>query len=181
MAVHDVVVVHAADARRLLGLAPGQASDLALDVFRQEEVAAVCSDLATTFPWSVQIMTRQNRKTLCLDTAARRGGMRMFTLVPAMLALACLITAVGVGRHGRRHEMGLLKALGWSGADILRMQAYGIGMIALSATVAGWGAAYGLLFWPAATGWLKAILGLVRSGGVAAAHPFRRRWPLWAW
>jgi hypothetical protein len=159
LAVYDVAVVHADDARRLLGLAPGQASDLALDVFRPEEVEAVCRELAGAFPWPVRISTRQSRMELCLGTVAGRTGIGLGAFVPALLAVACLVMATGVLGGRRRREMGLLKALGWTGADIFRMQAYGLGLLAAAGVAAGLAAAYGLLYVPGMTQWLNTLYG----------------------
>ena len=151
LATHDVVVIHADDARRLLGLTPGMVSDLVLEVFRTEEVEAVCGELATAFPWPVQIMTRQGRKQLGLETLARHNGRALLTCVPVLLALACLVGAVGMWGSRQRAFLGLFKALGWSAADILRLQAYALGLLGGLAATVGLAAAYGLLFWPALT------------------------------
>jgi hypothetical protein len=160
LAVHDVVIVHSDDARRLLGLAPGMASDLTLEVFRTEEVDAVCKDLAAAFPWPVQLMTRRGRQELCLETLNRRSGAALLTFVPALLSLACLVGAVGLWGQRQRPLMGLLKALGWSSADILRLQAHILGLISVPAAAMGLAVAYGLLFLPAITvGWLNSWMG----------------------
>lgn len=159
LAANDVAVVHEEDARRLLGLASGQASDLALDVFRPEEVDAVCRELADAFPWPVRISTRQSRMELCLATAAGRSGIGLAAFVPAMLAVACLVMATGVPGSRRRREMGLLKALGWTGTDIFRMQAYGLGLLAAAGAAAGLAAAYGLLYVPGMAQWLNTLYG----------------------
>lgn len=159
LAAHDVAVVHEDDARRLLGLASGQASDLALDVFRVEEVDAVCRELADAFPWSIQISTRQSRMELCLGTVAQRSGIGLAALVPALLAVVCLVMATGVLGSRRRREMGLLKALGWTGTDIFRMQAYGLGLLAAAGAAAGLATAYGLLYVPGMTVWLNTLYG----------------------
>jgi hypothetical protein len=50
LATHDLVWTSPGDARQLLGLAPGQASDLAVHLFRQEEEQAILADLAAFFP-----------------------------------------------------------------------------------------------------------------------------------
>lgn len=159
LAVYDVAVVHEDDARRLLGLASGQASDLALDVFRPEEVDAVCRELADAFPWPVQISTRRSREELCLATVAGRSGIGLAAFVPALLSVACLVMATGVMGSRRRRDMGLLKALGWTGTDIFRMQAYGLGLLAAAGAAAGLAAAYGLLYVPGITVWLNTLYG----------------------
>lgn len=171
LAAHDVVVVHEDDARRLLGLSSGQASDLALDVFRAEEVDAVCRDLADAFPWPVQISTRQSRMELCLGTVAQRNGIGLAAFVPALLAVACLVMASGVLGDRRRRDMGLLKALGWTGPDIFRIQAYGLGLLAAAGAAAGLVTAYGLLYFPGMTGWLNMLYGWSGPAVLIAPRP----------
>lgn len=159
LAAHDVAVVNEDDARRLLGLASGQASDLALDVFRAEEVDAVCRELADVFPWAVQISTRQSRMELCLGTVAQRSSIGLAAFVPALLAVVCLVMATGILGNRRRRDMGLLKALGWTGMDIFKMQAYGLGLFVAAGGGVGLVTAYGLLFFPGMTGWLNTQYG----------------------
>jgi hypothetical protein len=148
MAAHDVVVVHPDDARRLLGLLPGQASDLALDVFHEEAAAALVPDLAAAFPWPVQISTRREHLERSLADISRRSGAILVAFGPALLALALLVAGIGATGRSRRWEDGLLKALGWNGAELLRLHVYRGLLAGMPALVAGAAGAYGLLFWP---------------------------------
>jgi hypothetical protein len=159
MAAYDVVVVHIDDARRLLGLAPGHASDLAMDVFRSEEVPTICVELSEAFPWPVHIMTRQSRMDLCLETVTRQGGIVSLGFFPALLSLAYLVVAVGRLGEQQRRSLGLLKALGWSAGDIFKIQFYRIGLLAFGAAVLGLAMAYGLLYMPPLSAWLSTMFG----------------------
>ncbi len=55
MAAFDTVVLNPVDTRRLLGLHPGEASDLALYVFHPGEADALRPELREAFPWPVTI------------------------------------------------------------------------------------------------------------------------------
>jgi hypothetical protein len=151
MAVHDVVAVHPADARRILGLAPGQASDLALDVFHEPEAAALVADLTAAFAWPVQVMTRSDHLERTLADISRRSGMILLAFGPALLALALLAADIGAWGHRERWHHGLLKALGWTGGELLRLQIYRGLMVGAPALAVGTAGAYALLFFPGMT------------------------------
>ena len=118
----NIVLLHIDDARDLLGIPNGYASDLAIEVFNPSEESAILPDLTAAFPWTVRITTRTESAGIYAAGLARMGGMTVAFLVPALLAL-CLLVAVTVrDRFGRRFEIGLLKALGWTTGDIVRLQ-----------------------------------------------------------
>jgi ABC-type lipoprotein release transport system permease subunit len=157
MAAHDIVGMHPQDARRLLGLAPDQASDLALDVFHEQEAAALVPDLASAFGWPVQIMTRSEQLERTLADISRRTGMILVAFGPALLALALVVADVAGASRRRRWDNGLLKALGWTGGELLRLQVYRGLLVGAPALAIGTAGAYGLLFWPGLT-WLPRLL-----------------------
>jgi ABC-type lipoprotein release transport system permease subunit len=151
IALNDVVLVSITDAAVLLGLAPGYASDLAVDVFHSQEAEALAPDLAAAFPWPVRITTRSETAGIYAVGASRRSGIIAVGIIPAVLSV-CLLTATIVrDRIGRRHEVGLLKALGWTTADIVHFQVFRSAFIGIPATVAGLSAALFLVFRPATT------------------------------
>jgi hypothetical protein len=156
-ATHDLAVVHVEDARRLLGLQPGQASDLVLDIFRHEETEALCKALADAFPWPVQLMTRAQREEFCLSDVARRSGIGLLAFVPLLAAVAVLVLAVGVWGHRQRWTMGLYKAMGWTGQDILGLHVRATLLLAGPAAVVGIAMGYGLLFLPGIS-WVTGLL-----------------------
>ncbi len=157
MAVHDVVLVSPSDARPLLGLAPGEASDLAIQVFHDNEEEAIVPDLIEAFPWPVHI--RRRSETLDGYTAGlgRRGSLAMLTLTPALLGLVLLVVAAWRDGLANRREVGLLKALGWTTGDVVRLRLWRAAIVGVPAVVLGLVLAYELVFWPGAS-WLGEVL-----------------------
>jgi hypothetical protein len=157
LTAHDIVVLHAEDARLLLGLPEGHASDLALDVFHPGEEEAILPDLAEAFPWPVRITTRSETVGLYSGGTARRGGIALVLAAPAILAAALLVAGSARDRVGRRREVGLLKAMGWTTGDVVRLHLLRAAATGLPATALGLFAAYLLVLRPGVS-WPGALL-----------------------
>lgn len=152
LATHDLVWMTPDDARQLLGLAPGQASDLAIYLFRREEEQAIQADLAAAFPWPVRITDRSTSALRHHTRAVRSGGIAVVAGIPALLALLLIITATVVDTTGQRAHWGLLKSMGWTTADILRLQVNRAMIVGGPAVVLGLALAYIAVFYPPAAG-----------------------------
>jgi hypothetical protein len=152
LATHDLVWTTPGDARQLLGLAQGQASDLAVHLFRQEEEQAILADLAAAFPWSVRITGRSSSALRHHTRAVRTGGIAMVAGIPALLALLLIITGTVVDATGQRAHWGLLKAMGWTTADIVRLQVTQATIVGAPAVVLGLASAYAAVFYPPVAG-----------------------------
>jgi hypothetical protein len=148
MIFHDVVLMTEEDARRLLGLAPGESSDLAVEVFHEESQDAIVAELAAAFDWPVRITTRKEAVGQAITALSRDGALRTSILVPAFLALALLILVALRRGNAAVRELGLYKALGWSTGDVVRMQLYQAIAVALPSVLAGLAVAATLVFWP---------------------------------
>ena len=77
----------------------------------------------------------------------RRGGIAALTLIPALLALAFIVTGTTMAQARRKRETGLLKTLGWTTGDIVRLQTFRALLIALPAASLGFFTAYAVVFW----------------------------------
>ncbi len=173
LATYDLVWITPEDARHLLGLAPGQASDLAVYLFRREEEQAIQADLAAAFPWPVRITDRTASAIRHHTRAVRSGGIAVVAGIPALLALLLIITGTVLDNTGQRAHWGLLKSLGWTTADIVRLQVNRAMIVGIPAVILGLASAYAAVFYPPAAGviafWITggqhlATLTLVRSG-----------------
>jgi hypothetical protein len=158
-ALHDRVLVHEEDARALLGIPPGYASDLAVWVFHDSEQEAILPDLASAFAWPTRITTRREAVGRMESNLARRGGFAMMMVLPALLGLALLILVSVRERFLRRRDVGILKALGWTSGDVVRWTLSRAWLVAVPALTAGLALAYALVFWPGCNWPARWILG----------------------
>lgn len=152
LATDDLVWVSKGDARALLGLPDGQASDLAVYLFREGEQQAIQADLATAFPWSVNITDRRSAALQLHTQAMRLGGTAVASLIPALLALLLIIIATTAGGRSRQAQWGLFKALGWTTADVVRLRAAEAAIIFIPATALGLASAVLVVYYPPAAG-----------------------------
>ena len=152
LGTHDLVWITPDDARQLLDLAPGQASDLAVYLFRREEEQAIQTDLAAAFPWPVRITDRSTSALRHHTQAVRAGGIAVVACIPALLALLLIITGTVVDTTGQRSHWGLLKSMGWTTADIVRLQTAKAMIVGGPAVVLGLASAYTAVFYPPAAG-----------------------------
>jgi hypothetical protein len=175
LATHDLVWMAPADARRLLGLSPGQASDLAVSLFHEEEEAAIQADLADVFPWPVRITGRSDGVLRHHQRAVHMGGIAVVACVPAILALVWIVAGTALTGSSRQAHWGLLKSLGWTTGDLVRLQIFQAALLGTPALTAGLASAYSVVFYPSAAGiaawWLTGgqhlpALVLSRSGAL---------------
>ena len=152
LATHDLVWVSEQDARQLLGLAPGQASDLAVYLNRPEEEKAIQADLAEAFPWPVHITDRSTTAHRHHHRALRYGGIAVLVGTPAILALLLILIGVAAGGQDQQYNWALLNAMGWTSADVARLQTTKAMIVGLPAVFLGLSAAYAAVFLPFAAG-----------------------------
>lgn len=148
MTAQDLVLLAPEDARHILGIGPGYASDIAVDVFHEDEAEALLPDLAAAYPWPVRLTTRREAAGIYATGLARRSGLAYMTLIPALLALAFIVAGAGKNYNARRYEAGLYKAFGWTTPDIFHLQLLRALLSGLPAVTGGLVLAYGLVMWP---------------------------------
>ena len=148
MAVHDFVLLHENDARNILGLQTGYATDLAVHVFHEQESDAILPDLADAFSWPVSLTTINETLKIYTASAARRAGLVYLALIPSLTALALIVAASFKGTRGRIHEAGLLKAMGWTTRDIVGFFMFRAVLIGFPACALGMAISYLLVYFP---------------------------------
>lgn len=117
--LNDCVLLHESDARLLLDIPEGFASDIVCYVFHEEEEKAVLADLSHAFPWPVRIITRSEMREWYHAQFFGKGSIFMLSFLPAVFSLIILILANVRQIISRKRELGLLKALGWTTSDIV--------------------------------------------------------------
>jgi ABC-type lipoprotein release transport system permease subunit len=115
----DVVLCDAADARTLLGLGEGQATDLAVWVNNPSEAHVIATKIVGVLPGS-RVIEKSLLGRLYALTYGHRAGLVLAAAIPALLALLVLAwdRASGLGPEEKR-EIAILKAVGWSTSDVL--------------------------------------------------------------
>ena len=176
MASFDTVLLNPVDARRLLGLSVGWASDLALYVFHPGEADALRPELREAFPWPVTIRTRSETSEWYRSGFGRRSSLVVLLWLPAITALGLMVLAVVQRQIKRRYPIGLLKALGWTTADILRLHLYQALIIALPSIMLGLALAYALTSGPLTSVLTRILLGWQDSAPLRTLAPGAHPW-----
>ena len=170
LATHDVAWITPADARRLLEIPEGHASDLAVYLFHRQEEEAIRADLAAAFPWPVRITGRSTSAWRHHVHAVRMGGIAVVACIPAILAMVLIVSGTAAGSSGRQFQWGLLKTMGWTTPDIVHLQVIQSAVVGLPAVVSGLALAYAVVFYPPTA----AVAAMWITGGGGAAGPGAR-------
>lgn len=153
LATHDLVWIAPPDARRLFGMLPDQVSDLAVHLFRPESAAAVAADLAAAFPWPVRVIDRDTMTQGLRRRAMGAGVGTLLLALPVLLAFLWVVTGVVPGAVGRTSYWGVLLAMGWTTADLVRLQVAKALLVGLPALAAGLATACAAVFHPTTAAW----------------------------
>jgi lipoprotein-releasing system permease protein len=168
----DVVLCDDADARSLLGLADGEATDLAVWATNPNESHVIATKIASALPGS-RVIEKSLLGRLYALTYGRRAGLVLAAAIPALLALLVLAwdRASGLGPEEKR-EIAVLKAVGWSTSDVLTSKLLEALFVSILAATAGLAMAYVWVFPLEAPG-LRATL-----AGWSVLYPAARLTPV---
>ncbi len=159
LAAYDTVLLNPMDARALLGIAEGWASDLALHVFHPGEAEALRPEIQEALPWPVTIRTRAEALDWYRRGFGRRSSLVMLLWLPAIAALGLVVLAVVQGQTGARYPAGLLKAVGWTTGDIVKLYLFQALITALPSITLGLALAYALVGGPFTDDLARILLG----------------------
>jgi ABC-type lipoprotein release transport system permease subunit len=155
----DVVLCDEADARSLLALGPGEATDLAVWLANPNEAHVIAQKVEAALPGS-RIIERGQLARIYALTYGRRAGLFLAGAIPALFALLVLAwdRASGLGPDEKR-EIAVLKAVGWSTNDVLSVKLLESFLVSFLAAAAGLGLAYAWVFPLGAPGLRPALAG----------------------
>lgn len=155
----DVVLTSVADARELLLVPEGFATDVAVRVCTPDESVVVARKIAEHLP-DARIIDRQLMRRgydLTFDT---RAGIMAAMLLPALLAFLLLawdrLSAVG---PVERREIGVLKAIGWRTSDVIAARLWESALLGFLGAVIGMVVAYVYVFHARAPGLASVLFG----------------------
>ena len=138
----DMVLLSEADFRRFYQLEAHEYTDIALRVRNPKEVAKVAEKTGLALRQH-RVITRTDVQRTYESIFSWREGMLLALLSSAALAFGILAfdKASGLSAQERR-DIGILKAIGWDNGDIVRMKLWEATLIAGTAFLAGFVAAY---------------------------------------
>jgi len=155
----DVVVCDDDDARALLALPAGDATDLAVALANPAEARVVARTITERIP-GARVIERDLLGRVYHLAYGRRAGFVLGAAIPAILALLVLAwdRASGIGPDERK-EIAVLKAVGWSTSDVLWAKLFESLLVGASATALGLLLGYAWIFWLGAPGLRPALVG----------------------
>lgn len=170
----DVALCAPGDARALLGLEPGEATDIALELRSPAARGEVLRASYVLLP-DARALTREDQRRAVALTWGRRGGVALLALLPALLAvLALALQRAATSDPVARRELAALRALGWTVAEAAEVESLANILPSALAALAGVLAAYGFVFPLGAPGLRDVLL------GPSAALPFAQLAPVGA-
>ncbi|MBX3210665.1 MAG: FtsX-like permease family protein [Labilithrix sp.] len=155
----DVILCDEEDARALLGLPEGDATDLAVTLANPVEARVVAATIVERLP-GARVIERDLLERVYHLSYGRRAGLVLGASIPAILALLVLAwdRASGLGGDERR-EIAILKAVGWSTGDVLWAKLFESILVGALGTALGLLLGYAWVFWLGAPGLRPALVG----------------------
>lgn len=155
----DVLLCDEEDARALLGMPEGAATDLAVTLSNSAEARIVAGTIADRLP-GTRVVERDLLARVYHLAYGRRAGFVLGAAIPALLALLVLAwdRASGLGESERR-EIAVLKAVGWSTSEVLWAKLLESMLVGAFATAIGLLAGYAWVFWLGAPGLRASLVG----------------------
>jgi lipoprotein-releasing system permease protein len=155
----DVLLTDADDARTILDVPSGRATDIAIELHNPEEATIVARAIVEKAP-GTRIVDKRLLSRSYRVMYGRRAGVVLAAALPALLAM--LIVAwdrtAGLGAD-ERAEIAVQKAVGWSTADVLYAKLYESWLVGAGAAVAGGLLAYAWVFLLGAPGLRQVFAG----------------------
>jgi len=165
---HDLILLGQQDLIDFFNLPPDRATDFSVEVFNPAEVNTVAAKLKKMLPDSRPISRSEIVRTY--DAVFNwRSGM-MLTIFSSALIAFCILAwdkATGISAE-EKHEVGILKAVGWDTPDVLELKFWEGVVVSLTALLLGLIAAYVHVFIFGAS-----VLATVLKGWSVLFPPFR--------
>jgi ABC-type lipoprotein release transport system permease subunit len=155
----DVILCDEDDARALLAIPDGEATDFAVALANSAETRVAAGTILERLP-GARVIERDLLARVYHLAYGRRAGLVLGAAIPALLALLVLAwdRASGLGPSERR-EIAILKAVGWSTGDVLQAKLWESVLVGAAATSLGLLLGYGWVFWLGAPGLRPALVG----------------------
>lgn len=119
---NDLIVLSDADLIDFFGFPPGQSTDIAVEVFNENEIQNIAGKIKKIYP-DTRPITKQEIVRTYDGVFNWRSGMMLTIFSAALAAFLILAWDKATGISGEeKHEIGTLKSIGWDTADILELK-----------------------------------------------------------
>ncbi|WP_457606085.1 ABC transporter permease [Nitratifractor sp.] len=142
----DMILVSIGLARRILGLGEEEATDITFDVPNDAEWSNI-EDKVSALHYDLRIVSKKENRKAYLRLFDFKGGFFLVLFLIVLLAFALILYQrySQVFSHEKR-AIGILRAMGWSIRDVLKLKIFETLSIVLASFVLGTAAAYYYVF-----------------------------------
>ncbi len=121
---NDVIVMSKENAREILGIEAHKATDIALKVPNEDEIATIASKIKLLYPDS-RVITKDDLKISYQNIFDYKSGVFLALFIISLFTFFIIIyDKLSALSSEEKREVGILKALGWRVGDVLREKFY---------------------------------------------------------
>jgi ABC-type lipoprotein release transport system permease subunit len=133
----DLIVLSINSAQNILGLEANQCTDIALEVWNEDEVSNIAKKIDNRF-LTLRVVTLEQLRSTYQALFSWRGGIFIYGSLMSVFAFLILAwdKASGLSSEEKK-ELGILKGIGWNIKDVLLMKLWQGGIISITATLTG--------------------------------------------
>ena len=139
---HDLIVVTEEDARKLFGLDPGMAWDIAVQVPNEFEVPKVGEKILRIMPGARVIATNQLKRTYGSSYGFRSGLILSLNVTCLLAFLILAYDRVARLSQEEQREIAILKSVGWQTGNLIRLNLFQSLILSLTGFLVGIIASY---------------------------------------
>jgi ABC-type lipoprotein release transport system permease subunit len=143
---NDMIIVPIELAREILGMGEDEVSDIAFNVPNDDEWENV-ADKISAFYYDLRVVTKEDVKKAYENLYNYKGGIFLILfLITIVTFVLILYQRYSMVYSSERRHIGLLRALGWSIHDVLKLKFFETMMVVVVAFVLGIALAYLYVF-----------------------------------
>jgi ABC-type lipoprotein release transport system permease subunit len=133
-------------AKEILGMGEEEVTDLALNVPNEDEWDNVADKIAA-FYYDLRVITKEDIRKSYENLYNYKGGLFLILFLIALTTFVLILyQRFSMVYSSERRQIGLLRALGWSISDVLKLKFYETVIVIVISFVLGVVAAYGFVF-----------------------------------
>jgi ABC-type lipoprotein release transport system permease subunit len=134
---NDLVVWRTDDLRRVFGIDPSLATDLAVEIHNRNEIDTVAAKILDRWP-DARVITRDQILATYDAAFDWRGGLWAAFMASCVAAFAILVWDKGTGLSAEEcRTIGLLRATGWKSREVMELKVFEGGLVSLVSLLTG--------------------------------------------